>query len=121
MPDPDTPWPKGMQSRKRTLTWGNVTKEFEIHHSLETWVSAVQLPITVVVGEADIERLSNQPQQGGWTRLDRAQHYINQMQEFAVTIYVHSFNSLKYPMWVILISAYRILYTSTTRNQQTII
>ena len=36
MPDPDTPWPVGMQARKRTLKWGNVEEVFEISHKVET-------------------------------------------------------------------------------------
>lgn len=90
MPDPDTPWPAGMKSRKRVLKWGNVEKVFEISHKVETWVEAVQLPIVVVIGTADNDRISDQPQQGGWSRLDRAQHYVKQMSAFAAAHDVQS-------------------------------
>ncbi|WP_160168387.1 alpha/beta hydrolase [Novipirellula maiorica] len=83
MPDPDTPWPAGMKARKRNLQWGSETKVFEISHKLETWVEAVKVPIAVVIGSADTDRLSDQPQQGGWTRLARAQHYASEMTRFA--------------------------------------
>tara|TARA_R110002073_G_scaffold64719_1_gene161883 strand:+ start:921 stop:1925 length:1005 start_codon:yes stop_codon:yes gene_type:complete len=90
MPDPDTGWPAGMKPRKRTLQWGDKSKEFEIDHKLETWVTAVQLPVAVVIGEADTDRLSDQPQQGGWTRFDRAQHYVKEMEKFATENQVES-------------------------------
>lgn len=83
MPDPESPWPTGMKARKRTLQWGDKTKEFSISHKVETWIAAVQIPVVVVIGTADTERLSDQPQQGGWTRVDRAQHYIKKMTQFA--------------------------------------
>lgn len=83
MPDPDAVWPAGMKARKRTLRLVNVEKVFEISHKVETWVDAVQLPVAVVIGTSDTDELSDQPQQGGWSRLDRAQHYTREMGRFA--------------------------------------
>lgn len=83
MPDPDATWPTGMKERRRVLQWGNVEKVFEISHKVETWVQAAQVPLTVVIGTDDIKKLGNQPQQGGWTRVDRARHYVKQMKSFA--------------------------------------
>lgn len=83
MPDDKTPWPMGMKTRRRALQWGNETKTFFISHREETWVEAVQVPIVVIVGADDTELISDKPQQGGWTRLARAQHYVTQMKKFA--------------------------------------
>lgn len=83
MPDANAPWPLGMGARRRTLQWGSTEKIFEITPDIATLVDSVQLPVAVVIGTDDTARLSNQPQQGGWTRFDRARHYVDRMAQFA--------------------------------------
>ena len=83
MPDPDAVWPMGMKARQRKLTWGTQTSLFQISPDMESWHDAAQVPVAVVIGLHDLAKLSDKPQQGGWTRLDRARHYVNRVQKVA--------------------------------------
>ena len=67
MPDADVVWPMGMKKRRRKLTWGTQTSLFEIAPDMASWLKVIQVPVTVVIGLQDLEKISDKPRQGGWT------------------------------------------------------
>lgn len=78
-------WPNGMKRRYRVVRWPGelIDKVIDIPSSPSGWLKAAQLPVTVVVGEQDLEKLRSVEGVGGDTHVDRAKFWVNAMNEYA--------------------------------------
>jgi len=84
-PNPNAPWADGMQPLRRTMTWdGDAKPRFvDIRPDPNGWLEASQLPITVLVGDADETRMSQNPTQKGANMVTRAGSWVEEMNALA--------------------------------------
>lgn len=78
-------WPLGMAKRQYTVYWPGdaVGQEIDIRPQASTWLDATQIPVEVVVGELDLEKMRHVEGIGGDTHVDRAKFWVDSMNEFA--------------------------------------
>ena len=84
-PNPDVPWADGMAPLVRSMRWegGDEMQHIDIQPDPQGWIKAAALPITVVVGSQDTEALKGIGGQKGGTRLERARHWVQDMNRLA--------------------------------------
>ena|GEM_PF-4858044 len=84
-PNPEVPWADGMQPLRRAMAWdGDVKPRFvDIRPEPNGWLEASQLPITVLVGDADETRMSQSPMQKGTDMVTRARSWVEEMNALA--------------------------------------
>lgn len=84
-PDPNVPWTNGMARLRRKMQWGesDKLKDIDIEPDTEGWLMAAQLPITVVVGAEDTEKIEDIPGQKGNDHVERGRHWVKDMNELA--------------------------------------
>lgn len=78
-------WPNGMKQRYRVVRWPgeSIDRVIDIRPEPEGWLKATQLPVTVVVGENDLEKMRHVDGVGGDTHVDRAAYWVKSMNEYA--------------------------------------
>jgi len=83
-PDPNVPWPYGMGRIKRTMKWSKMDiHQIDIQPDPEGWLKAACVPVSVVVGEKDLEPQPARPGQKGKNRVEIASHWIKDMRDLA--------------------------------------
>ena len=84
-PNPEVPWTNGMAPLVRSMQWHGTddVQHIDIQPDPQGWVKAATLPIVVVVGSHDVEALKGIAGQKGGTRLERARHWVQDMNESA--------------------------------------
>jgi pimeloyl-ACP methyl ester carboxylesterase len=84
-PNPEVHWPYGAGRLQHTLHYINpdVTRTVDIQPDFNGWIKAAQLPITIVLGSADLEVQPKRPGQKGVTRIDYANSWAKDMKELA--------------------------------------
>ncbi|MBL4799567.1 MAG: DUF4124 domain-containing protein [Oleispira sp.] len=85
LPTYQFPWPNGMKQRYRVIRWpGELTdKIIDIRPDPKGWLKASQLPVTVIVGENDLEKIRHVDGVGGDTHVDRAVYWVESMNKYA--------------------------------------
>jgi pimeloyl-ACP methyl ester carboxylesterase len=86
MPDPQVAWPTGSAPLvNKTFYWGpsKEPQTVSVRPDPENWVKAATLPITVVVGAADIEPQKPRPGYLGTTRVEYARQWVTMMNKLA--------------------------------------
>lgn len=80
-------WPLGMANRKYTAHWPGESRgqAIDIRPQASTWLAATQIPVEVVVGELDLEKMRHVEGIGGDTHVDRAKFWVESMNKFAKT------------------------------------
>lgn len=90
-PDPDETWHFGMGRIQRTIIWrlADDKQEIDITPDPDAWVKAATLPITVVVGDEDLDDLTCIPAQcdpswgGTATRIQIGRRWVDVMNALA--------------------------------------
>ena len=85
LPSYKFPWPNGMKKRHRVIRWeGEFSdKVIDIRPDPKEWLRASRLPVTVVVGENDLDSIRHVKGVGGDTHVDRAIYWVKSMNEYA--------------------------------------
>jgi dienelactone hydrolase len=85
MPDPEVAWPNGAAPLVRTMEWGpsKEPQAIKVVPSLNGWVKAASLPITVVVGQDDTEPQKRRAGHTGSTRVEVARQWVASMNKLA--------------------------------------
>jgi hypothetical protein len=85
MPDPEVAWPNGAAPLVRTMEWGpsKEPQAIKVVPSLNGWVKAASLPITVVVGQDDTEPQKRRAGHTGSTRVEFARQWVASMNKLA--------------------------------------
>lgn len=85
LPSSEHRWPLGMGSRQYTAHWPSesVGQAIDIRPLASTWLAATQIPVEVVVGELDLEKMRHVEGIGGDTHVDRAKFWVESMNKFA--------------------------------------
>jgi poly(3-hydroxybutyrate) depolymerase len=78
-------WPLGMAKRQYTAHWPGeiVGQAIDVRPQSSTWLAATQIPIEVVVGELDLDKMRHVDGIGGDTHVDRAKFWVESMNKFA--------------------------------------
>jgi len=84
-PDPNEKWTNGMLPLKRTMRWSKNGQEqkIDIRPIPDNWLKASQLPVTVIVGKKDTATIKNIPGQKGSNHVERARHWVDDMNTLA--------------------------------------
>jgi pimeloyl-ACP methyl ester carboxylesterase len=84
-PNPNWPWTDGMARLTRKIRWGPTDAEspFDFQPDPRGWLKAATLPVTVVVGSQDVEASKPSPSQKGNNHVERAQHWVEDMNALA--------------------------------------
>jgi len=84
-PDPTVPWTNGMGRLRRRMRWSDdeTWQPIDINPDPEGWVKAARLPITVVVGAEDAEKIKPLPGNPGRTHVERGRLWVQAMNELA--------------------------------------
>lgn len=85
LPSSEHKWPLGMAKRKYTAYWPgeNAGQAIDIRPLVSTWLTATQIPVEVVVGELDLDKMRHVDGIGGDTHVDRAKFWVESMNKFA--------------------------------------
>ena len=85
MPDPSARWPSGMAPWLTTFRWGpsQEPQPINVKPDPNGWLKAATLPLTVVVGAADIEPQKPRPGHAGTTRVEHARQWVDSMNRLA--------------------------------------
>lgn len=78
-------WPLGMAKRQYTAYWPgeNAGQAIDIRPQVSTWLAATQIPVEVVVGELDLDKMRHVEGIGGDTHVDRAKFWVGSMNKLA--------------------------------------
>jgi len=84
-PDPKVPWTDGMAPLRRRMRWrdDDPWQQIDIKPDPDGWLKAATLPITVVVGAKDDDKLIPIPGQRGHTPVERAREWVQAMNALA--------------------------------------
>ncbi|MBI9051678.1 MAG: alpha/beta fold hydrolase [Anaerolineaceae bacterium] len=85
-PDPAIQWPFGMGELHSELTWEDgATQQVNVAPNQETWLEAVQVPLTVIVGLDDTYQIPVDllPGQKGTDRITIGRNWVTDMNAFA--------------------------------------
>ena len=83
-PQPDVAWPFGMGELHAQLEWDETTTTtVDIFPDKQKWLSATQIPLTVIVGVNDTSELPDFPGQKGNNRFSIARNWVADMAAFA--------------------------------------
>ncbi len=84
-PDTNAAWPYGMGRLQATTEWVDTgeTEQIDVIPEALGWLLAAQLPITVVVGDMDLEPQPSKPGQIGVTRIEIGQSWVSEMNSHA--------------------------------------
>ena len=84
-PDPDIAWPYGLGPLNTTLAWHNpeAATPVTVRPNMATWLKAVALPVTVIVGLNDLEHQPDRTGQKGNNRVVIARNWVRDMNAFA--------------------------------------
>ncbi len=85
LPSHQHKWPLGMAPRQYTAHWPGAGsgQVIDIRPQASTWLAASQIPIEVVVGELDLEKMRHVAGIGGDTHVDRARFWVESMDKLA--------------------------------------
>lgn len=85
LPSDKHKWPLGMAKRQYTAHWPgeSLGQAIDIRPQVSTWLAATQIPIEVVVGELDLEKMRHVEGIGGDTHVDRAKFWVESMNKLA--------------------------------------
>ena len=85
LPSNKDKWPLGMAKRQYTAYWPgeNAGQAIDIRPQVSTWLAATQIPVEVVVGELDLDKMRHVEGIGGDTHVDRAKFWVGSMNKLA--------------------------------------
>jgi pimeloyl-ACP methyl ester carboxylesterase len=83
-PTVDVAWPWGMGELHTEISWDDETSDgVDIVPSIEVWLAATQVPLTVIVGLEDTAEQLPWPGQKGTNRFTIGRNWVNDMAGFA--------------------------------------
>lgn len=84
-PNPDIAWPYGLGPLDTTLAWHKpeAVRPVEVTPDRATWLEAMTLPVTVIVGLNDLEQQPDRTGQKGNNRVVIARNWVQDMNVFA--------------------------------------
>jgi pimeloyl-ACP methyl ester carboxylesterase len=84
-PDPEVQWTNGMLPLQRELHWTDPEEItwVDIHPNPVNWLEVAQMATFVVVGGDDLEPISSPPGNKGNNRVERAQYWVQDMNQLA--------------------------------------
>ncbi len=84
-PDPTVHWPDGMAPWRTTFQWGpnDPPQRIDLRPKPAGWLMAATLPLTVIVGTADLEPQKARAGHAGNTRVEYAKQWVNAMNQLA--------------------------------------
>jgi poly(3-hydroxybutyrate) depolymerase len=84
-PDPKVPWTNGMARLQRRIRWSDDApwEQFDYQPDPNGWLEAATLPVTVVVGAKDTEKVKAGAGQRGETHVERGREWAKSMNAYA--------------------------------------
>jgi len=81
-PGDEARWPYGTRPVSFNIKWSNsVSTPVKVNPDPKTWLAAAKLPLSIVVGEKDVEPQPKRPGHVGETRVELAKHWVGKMNE----------------------------------------